>query len=398
MSLKVLIVHNRYRQSGGEDTVVMNETALLKSNGIEVVEYIEDNKNLLGLSPWQIFVNTIWSNETYKNVTKLLHQFKPDVVHCHNTFLRISPSVYYACKEHHVPVVQTLHNYRLLCPAALFYRSGRICEECYGKFFPWPALIHGCWRDSRLHTMVPVTLLTVHRYLQTWQNQVDVYVALTEFGKQKFISGGIPREKVVVKPNFTWDPGYQIKKREDYVLYVGRLSREKGIYTLLNAWLSLSDIPLKIVGSGPLLHYVQEFKRKNKLECIEIVHQRPNSEVIEMIRSARFLVVPSECYESFPMAIVESFSCGTPVVAPKLGSMGEIISDGITGLLFEPTDSSDLALKIRWAWCNSEEMLNMGFAARQEYERKYSPEKNYQMLLDIYEKTINEKIVNNTSS
>ena len=383
----VLIVHNFYQQPGGEDAVFRAEADLLRSRGHEAVAFVEDNARLNGVNPLKAAVDAVWSREAKRHIRRLIKENKPDVAHFHNTFLRISPAAYYACREAGVPVVQTLHNYRLVCPGALLMRDGRVCEDCLGQAVPWPGVVHGCWRGSRMQTAVVAGMLTFHRLLKTWQEQVDVYIALTEFARRKFIEGGLPAKKIVVKPNFVHpDPGER-EAPGRYALFVGRLSPEKGLGTLLKAWRSLKGIPLKVVGDGPLREQVQGVATGDG--SVKVLGRRSNEEVIALMKGAHCLVFPSECYENFPMSVAEAFACGVPVIASRLGAMAEIVEDGRTGLLFEPGNAEDLAEKVAWAWAHPREMAEMGREARREYEQKYTAEKNYEMLMAIYERARN---------
>lgn len=389
-SRKILMVHNRYRQPGGEDAVFAAETEILRKHGHEVVEYLDDNRRIDGLNPLVAAANTVWSYASREKLSQVLRETKPDVVHFHNTFLQISPAAYYACWKTAQPVVQTLHNYRLLCPVATFFRDGHVCEDCLDRTPPWPAVLHGCYHNSRMQTAVVAAMLVFHRLLKTWQNQVHVYIALTEFVRRKFIEGGLPEEKIVVKPNFVYsDPGIREGKGE-YVLFVGRLSPEKGIKTLLWAWQYLQKIPLKIVGDGPLMDEIRAYVKMHTLEWVELIGRCNHEEVLELMKGARFLVFPSEWYEGFPVTIAETFACGVPVIASRLGAMAEIVDDGRTGLHFEPGNSEDLAAKVKWAWTHLDQMLQMGREARAEYEAKYTAERNYKMLINIYEKAIEQ--------
>lgn len=386
--MKILILHNQYQDPGGEDTVCASETSLLRIHGHEVTEYTEHNKDASTESSITAASNAVWSLRTQRTLSQLLHRVQPDIVHVHNTFLRMSPAVYYTCKKHRVSVVQTLHNYRLLCPQASFFRNGHVCEDCMGKMIPWPGIVHGCWRNSRAQTLVPVVMLAAHRWLQTWQKQVDVFIALSAFARYKFIEGGLPAEKIVVKPNsLSADPG-KCTENGGYALFVGRLSPEKGIATLLKAWSYLDNIPLKIVGDGPLMMLVQQLTHQYNLESVDVLGRYSHEDVLKLMKGARYLLFQSECYEGFPMTIVEAFACGLPVIGPDLGSVAEIISDGVTGLHFAPGDANDLAAKAKWAWEHPREMQQMGLAARQEYETKYTAERNYQMMMEIYERVI----------
>jgi len=282
-------------------------------------------------------------------------------------------------------VIQTLHNYRLLCPNAILYRDGGVCEDCLGRL-PWPGVMRGCYRGSRAQTVVVAAMLAVHRWLKTWLEKVDIYIALTEFARRKFIEGALPAEKVVVKPNFVHpDPGVR-DGSGNYAIFVGRLSREKGVLTLLAAWELLKDIPLKIAGDGPLVEDVR--RRSQMLGGVEVLGRRDHKDVIGLLKGARFLVFPSEWYECFPVTFVEAFACGVPVIASRLGAMAEIVEDGRTGLHFTPGDPDDLAARVVYAWSHPERMREMGREARAEYEAKYTAERNYQMLMDIYHRAI----------
>ncbi len=386
--MNILIVHNQYLQPGGEDIVFQSETSLLKKKNNIVNTFIKKNQPITKSNFLKIAINVLWSKQNQKLLKKTINQTKPDIVHFHNTFFQISPAAYYACKDAGIPVVQTLHNYRLICPGALLIRNGKICTRCVKKNIPWPGVLHGCWRRSRAGTAIVATMLVVHRLLKTWTEKVDVYIALTEFARKKFIEGGLPAEKIVVKPNFVYpDPG-EGEHKDRYFLFVGRLSSEKGIMTLLDAWKFLKDIPLKIVGDGPLKEEIQTFIEQKKLKYIEVLGPRLRKEVFELMKKARALIFPSEWYEGFPMTLAEAFATGLPVIASRLGAMAELVDEGRTGLLFEPGSSEDLAVKVEWVWMHPKEMAEMGHEARREYEVKYTAERNYEMLMEIYHKVI----------
>ncbi|GAC1516310.1 MAG: glycosyltransferase family 4 protein [Terriglobales bacterium] len=390
--MKIFCVHNFYQQSGGEDAVFAAELALLRAHGHRVTTFSRSNDDLKGQSiAGRLFVSgfeTIWSFNSYKKIKQLLADEKPDIAHFHNTFPLISPSAYYACEDARVPVVQTLHNYRLLCPAATLLRDGRICESCVGRRVSWPGVVHACYRDSRAATAAVSGMLASHRAVRTWNQRVDIYVALSEFAREKFIQGGLPRERMVVKPNFVHDPGVATSVG-DCGLYVGRLSEEKGISVLFSAWSKLtSSVPLQIAGVGPMQEKaVVEIERRGLGQVKLLGHLQPD-QVLEVMRGARFLIFPSVWFEGFPMVIAEAFACGVPVIASRLGAMQEIVEDGQTGLHFSPGDAQDLATKIEWAWSHPDVMREMGNSARREYEAKYTPEHNYRALMDIYERVV----------
>jgi glycosyltransferase involved in cell wall biosynthesis len=382
--VRILIGHNYYRQSGGEDAVFANEKSLLQRHGHEVIECCDNNLRLDTIGRLAAARQTIWSRPSYQAIKDLIRDSRPEIAHFHNTFLLLSPSVYDACQEMGVPVVQTLHNYRLLCPVALFYRKGKICETCLRKSFAWPGIYHACYRNSRVQSAVVATMLTLHRIRKTWRERVDMYIALTEFSRRKFIAGGLPAEKTIVKPNFiNLDPGEK-KTAGEFGLFVGRLAPEKGILTLLRAWHEIDNIPLHIVGTGELESKVHRMTEGLRKDTVKIHGQLTMNQVFTIMKKARFLIFPSECYENFALVIVEAFACGLPVIASRLGTMAEIIDDGRTGILFTPGDHQDLAVKVQQVWNHPQETRKIGRQARLEFEKKYTPEGNYKAVMDIY--------------
>ncbi|MCI0722607.1 MAG: glycosyltransferase family 4 protein [Acidobacteria bacterium] len=382
-----LIVHNRYQQRGGEDEVFRAEVELLRAGGHRVVEYVRSNEEIASngfVSRARLAAGTIWARDSYRELHELIAREKPDVAHFHNTLPLISPAAYYACHDAGVPVVQTLHNYRLFCPAATFFRRAHVCEECVEHSL-LRGVGYGCYRGSRAATAAVATMLKVHRVLGTWRGKVDVYIALSEFARQKFMESGLPGEKIVIKPNFVHpDPGLR-EGAGEYALFVGRLSEEKGLRTLLTAWKRLGTrIPLRIVGDGPLRTEVEG--AGTDLDSVHTLGRLPREQTIMAMKGARFLVFPSECFENFPVVIAEAFACGVPLIASRLGAMVEIVADGRTGLHFTPGDADDLAAEVEWAWSHSREMGAMGRNARLEYESKYTADRNYEQLLAIYQK------------
>jgi glycosyltransferase involved in cell wall biosynthesis len=391
--LKVISVYNRYLNRGGEDEVFELEGKLLDKHGCEVTLVTEQVHNPNGLiESTSLAFDVIWSRSWHARFEALLKEKKPQIVHVHNVFPTISPSIYYACRDAGVPVVQSLHNPRLLCPAATFYRDGHPCEDCLGKHLPWPSILHGCYQNSRIRTSGVATMLTVHRSLGTWRKLIDIFIVFTEFYRRKFIQGGLPGNKIMVKPHFVDpDPGLK-SNRGNYALYIGRLSPEKGVRTLLSAWKRLRDIPLKIRGNGPLLEEVREFAAQHS-GCIEVLANRLLPlEWARLMRGARFLVWPTEGnYETFGLVAIEAFAFGMPVIASRSGAMAEVVADERTGLHFTAGDSDDLASKVTWAWTHPDEMAVMGRNARCEYEAKYTAERNYEMLVDIYQRAIGNR-------
>jgi glycosyltransferase involved in cell wall biosynthesis len=381
--MQILSIHNAYQIRGGEDESRESEERLMREQGHQVDTYEESNERVAQLPALETALRTTWSHESYQDIKQRLTNKRYDVVHVQNFFPLISPSVHYAAKEMGVPVIQTLRNYRLLCPNALFFRDGQVCEDCLGKLIPYPAIMHGCYRESRPASAATAAMLIVHRALQTWTNQVDCYIALTHFAREKLIQGGLPADKIVVKPNFVHpDPGVG-SGSGGYALYVGRLSVEKGLDTLLAAWEQLDQtLPLKIVGDGPLADMVVEATKR--LPSVEWLGRKPMADVHQLMGEATVLVFPSKWYETFGRVAVEAFAKGTPVIAAKIGAIAELIDHGRTGLHFQPGNSTDLAAAINWAVTHSEELSQMRTEVRLEFEAKYTAKQNYQKLLEIY--------------
>jgi glycosyltransferase involved in cell wall biosynthesis len=389
--MKIVVIHNTYQSPGGEDAVVTAEGRLLRERGHQVVSYLRSNHELEQMSkPRQLLMvkDMVYSDDSKREIRNLLQKEKPDLVHVHNTFMMISPSVYEACREMGMPVVQTLHNFRLLCPAWALVRNGEVCEECVDRGL-WRGVLHGCYRDSHLMTAAVALMLQVHRYRGTWNEQVDGYVALSDFARSKFIEGGLPARKVHVKPNFVFpDPGER-EKPGDYALFVGRLSPEKGVSTLLAAWEKLRNrIPLMIVGEGPLRASLEAEAVARKLGDVTFKGWLPAEQARVAMKNASFTITPSICYEGFGMSIVESFACGTPVLCSCLGGMQEIVDNHRTGLHFVAGDADDLAAKVEWAWAHPSQLADMGREARRQYENSYTAQGNYTRLMQIYEETM----------
>jgi glycosyltransferase involved in cell wall biosynthesis len=388
--LRILLLNNLYKQQGGEEIVAQAEQRLLKENGHQVQLLGADNREISG--PVEILKSAAlaaYSPRSRRRVTDEIARFNPDIVHVHNFFPLLSPSIYFACKTAGIPVIQTVHNYRLLCPNAFFFRDGKICEECLGRSVTWPGILHGCYRNSRPATLAVSAMLATHHLLGTWANYVDAYIVLTAFARDKFIEGGFVPEKLVVKPNFVHpDPGRAEVDRK-YAIFVGRLSTEKGICTLLKAWTRLGNrVPLRIVGDGPLRKQIEAEASRLGLTCVSFLGQLSRDKVITAIQRARCLVFPSEWYEGFPLTIVEAFACGTPVICSRMGAMQEIVTNGVTGVHYNSGSAIDLAEKVEWAWTHTTETAVMGRNARQDYESKYTAERNYSILLEIYRSVI----------
>jgi glycosyltransferase involved in cell wall biosynthesis len=382
--MKVLVIHNRYRSSApsGEDTICDAEAALLARRGVEVVRYERTNDDIG--SPLTAAFESVWSRRARLEIAALLRRERPDVAHAHNLWYRISPAAYAACRDAGVPVVQTLHNFRICCANALLLRDGRPCEECVGNT-PWRSVRYGCFRGSRMATLAVAFSEWLHAASGTWSSGVDRYIALTRFALERFVAAGVPRERISVKPNFLADPPSPAGGAGAGAIFVGRLTPEKGIPVLLDAAARVRhrDFSLEIVGDGSLRDAV-DLAAARSGGRIRLAGVQRRDSCLEAMRRALFVVVPSVCYENFPLTIVEAFASGTPVLASRLGAMAEIIEDGRTGRLFAAGDAADLAAAMAWLTDHPAECAEMGRAARAVFEARYTADTNFDMLMSIY--------------
>ncbi|MBX5445315.1 glycosyltransferase family 4 protein [Sphaerobacter sp.] len=386
--MHILVVHNRYQQAGGEDVVFAAEVDLLRRYGHTVTELVFDNREIperpAPIDAARLALGTVWSRKGAARVRAAIREHRPEVVHFHNTFPLVSPAAYYAARAERVAVVQTLHNYRLICPGSLLYRDDHICHDCVGRVVPWPGVVHGCYRESRAQTAPVAAMLAVHRLAGTWRNLVDRYIALSQVARDQFVAGGLPEERIVVKPNFVdLDPPDRSSPGEFY-LFAGRLAVEKGVDTLLRAWTEHGrPEPLHIVGDGPLARQVEAAAQASP--SIRSLGRLDRTAVLEQMRQARALIFPSVWYEGFPMILVEALASGLPVIASRLGAAAEVIEDGVTGLHVTAGSAADLAAKVDWLSRHPDAGEEMGRAARRVYEAKYTSAQNYEQLMAIYE-------------
>jgi len=390
-SVKILLVHNFYRQHGGETEVFEAERRMLLAAGHSVISYTRDSNEIEGFGRWKrasLAPTTIWARDSHREIGALIAREAPVVAHFTNTFPLISPSAYYACRNARVPVVQSIHNYRLICPAATLWRDGSICEECVDHSLV-RSIQHACYRKSRPASAVLAMALAVHRGWGTYAGLVDRYIALTEFSRAKLIAGGLPEERISVKSNFVEpDPGVR-EGLGDHALFAGRLTAEKGVHTLLDAWKRLGpDVPLRIAGDGPLRDALARRIDTEGITGATLLGSLPREALMRELRGARILVFPSEWYEGMPMAILEAFACGVPTIASRLGGMQEMIDDGKNGLLVAPADPEGLAAKLRWAFGRETELAALGRAARAKYEARHTAAANCTRLIDIYRQAI----------
>lgn len=380
----VLMAHNYYQVPGGEDTVFHNEVKMLEKNGHKVTKYTRHNDEIKDgmISKLKLGIDTIFSFKTYKEVKKLIDENDIDVVHVHNTLPLISPSIYYAARAKKVPVVQTIHNFRLLCPGATFTRNGEICEDCISKGLE-QSLKHRCYRNSLSQTFIMYAMLKFHRIIGTY-NKVN-YITLTEFNKHKLSSLVKDKNDIYVKPNFVEKREQGKRKLEDYFVYMGRLDDIKGINFLVESWKYIDkNIQLYIMGTGQEYENIKSYVNKYKLNNVNILGFTKREIAFEIIKNSRATVVPSKCYEGFPMTIVESFSLGIPVIGSKIGNIKSIIDEGENGLLFEKNNKESLKYVINKVFYDRELNINLGKNAYKVFKDKYTDEKNYRNIEKIY--------------
>ena len=388
--MRILMVHNYYRLRGGEDESTEQDVSLLKANGHEVRMYSRNNNAISDFSLLQrsrLFFSPVWSLRTCRDVAQVMESFKPAVVHVQNFFPLVSPSVFYVARRHGAAVVHTLRNYRLMCPSGILFRKGGICETCLARS-PWPGVAGRCYRDSVGQTASVALMLSVHRILRTWRNQVSLFITLTEFARNQFVRGGFVTDRIEVRPNFlATDPGESNAKRVG-ALFAGRLCEEKGVMFLLDAWQRLPNVPLTVIGDGPLRDQVEHFVAERGMRHVQVRGELPHAEVLDALRKASFLVMPSLWYETFGRLIIEAYAVGTPVIASRLGAMQELVEECRTGLLFDAGSPERLVDAVNRAMKDDRERLAWGRNARVAFERRYSAHVAHARLMQIYERAI----------
>ena len=397
MPSRILVFHNRYRWPGGEDTVVRDEIDLLHTRGHEMMEHIEDNRSVLNrgrVATLATLWRAAWSKRVYVETQELVRKVRPDIVHVHNFWFALSPSVVTACHDVGLPVVATLHNFRLLCVGGvLLDPRGQACDHCVGRS-PAPGVRRGCYRSSHLLSYFVARMIKVNRKRGTWRKDVDLFLVPSDFCRSVFIRGGFPEEQISVRPHFVPDPLPETHAvppplpEQARVLFLGRLSREKGLGTLLSAWPDVecaTGAQLRLVGDGPLR---AELEAQASGRNVSFAGHVPSERVMEEVAKASLIVLPSECYETFGRSIVEGYAMGRPAVVGRIGGPAEIVRDGETGLFFRPSDASDLAGKLARLLTDAELLRRLGEAGRSEYLALYSPQKAYARMMNQYERVL----------
>jgi glycosyltransferase involved in cell wall biosynthesis len=397
--LKILLVHNYYGSAApsGENTVFEAEAALLRAAGHEVIQFTRHSDEIRTQGGWGVIkgaLSTPWNPWSVAAVRRLVERERPEVLHAHNTFPLISPAIFPAVKDLPVATVMTLHNFRTVCAAGIPMRDGHVCTECLARRSVFPALRSGCYRGSRLATLPLALMIALHRNLGSWSQDVDALIALTEFQKEELIRAGLPGQRLHVKPQFYPDPPTPIpwSQRETKILYVGRLGEEKGVRFLLDAWRRWGEQApvLELIGDGPLRYELEKASQTIR-DKVHFLGQLPFAETQLRLAKAKLLVVPSICFEGFPMVIREAFALGVPVAASNRGSMANLVDTGRTGALFAPGDPDDLLGKVRRIWSHPTLLEAMGMAARTEFHEKYTAEANLRMLDEIYRVALERK-------
>ncbi|MEQ8206131.1 MAG: glycosyltransferase family 4 protein [Woeseia sp.] len=398
--MRVLLVHNYYGSAApsGENVVFEAELRLLKERGHDVALFTRHSdqirsSNLFAAAAGAIYggLVTPWNPLSVRALDRAMSDFQPNVVHIHNTFPLISPGVF-GRAHRHAATVLTLHNYRLQCAAGIPMRNGKVCTQCIDRQASWPAVMHGCYRGSRAASVPVAAKIALHRRLGTWSNEIDAYIALSDFQRQRMTDGGLPARKMFVKPNFF--PGspdvIPWEEREERAVCVGRVGAEKGVTELVDAWLAWGAAApeLAIVGDGPLRQVLEQRVTRSGVKNIRFVGQVDAETAQRWVATSKLLLLPSKWFEGFPMALREAFAYGTPAIVSNLGPLPEIVADGMAGAIVEAGNSRNLMEVAATVWQDEPRLRDLSIAARREYETKYTEGVNYQSLMNIYKHAI----------
>jgi glycosyltransferase involved in cell wall biosynthesis len=380
--VRVLILHNRYRHPGGEDAAAHREAAMLRDHGVDVMEHEVDNEAAFG--GVALLAQSAWSRDSHRSIGALCKQFRPDVVHVHNFWMHLTPSVHAAAHQAGAATVQTLHNYRLVCASALLLRKGEICEDCIDST-PLLGVVRRCYRNSWVASAAVVTMTLHNRRRGTWNRDVDAFITPSESARSKLLRMDLPADRVFVKPNFTEDPGASgvLPSASRRVVFAGRLSREKGVHLLIEAWAGIQGAELIIAGDGPERGALEQQARA--MDSVVFLGNLSPSQLTDAMRQSRGIVAPSICLETFGATIVEAFACGRPAIVSDLGSPAELVSAGWNGWKFPPSDTAELSRTLQAMLHDDALADEFGRNARADYLARYTPQANFQMLNRIYD-------------
>jgi len=392
--VKILLVHNFYGSTApsGENTAYRAEAGLLRNRGHSVTEFNRHSDEILRegfIGSLRGAAGAVWNPFSLNALKRKLREVKPDIVHIHNTFPLLSPSVFYASREHNTPTVMTMHNYRIGCSAATALRKDKPCTLCLDRKSVIPALRYGCYRDSRIATLPVSAMIAFHNAINTWRTNVDAFITLTDFQREKMIQFGIPTESLFVKPQFLELPPQPIpwKERDNKTVFVGRLYAAKGIHVLVEAWQQMGkDAPqLEVIGDGPMREQlVRSVRESGASDSVSFLGNVSREEAMKHISTAKLLVIPSLCYEGFPMVVQEAFALGVPVAASNIGSLPYLITENNNGRLFIPGDAGDIIACVKGLLADDARLRVLGEGARHDFDEKYTAEKNYSRLMAIY--------------
>ena len=389
----ILMLHNRYQYAGGEDSSTLAEIEVLSEFGHQVTlveKHNDEIKEYSSLEKLNLFFRTAWNPQEYYKARSRFQEIQPDLLHIQNFFPLFSPSIHAAAKSLNIPTVQHLRNFRLGCLNGYLLRQQNICEACVGKN-PWRGVAYRCYRNSVPASLAVWNLLTYNRWRNTWENDVDAFITPSQFAAQKLIEIGIPEDRLYVKPNVTPDPLSDQTippfPKQPTFLFIGRLSPEKGVMILLEAWEKLAkpQWELKIVGDGEQREALEQFVQEKALNNVQFLGYQPKAEVIKNIKQATAIVVPSQWYETFGRVVIEAFACGRPVLASNLGALAELVQDNETGFLISHYTLESWVESLEWSGNHPLEIEKMGEKARQIYQQNYTPDVNYQQMMRIYQ-------------
>lgn len=391
---RILLCHNYYAQSGGEDTVVGAQLASFQE--IAVLPYTRNSTDISGYGRRKklgLLFDAYGSRSLASDIQRIRKDFRPDIAHVHNVFPLLSPRLYKVLKDNGIPIVQTIHNFRFICPNGLMYQKGKVCEKCLEKRSSYYCGLNRCYRGSLLQSFWYSDIIR-RAQKRNWFGLIDRYITLNPFYKQKLAEAGFDERKIVVIPNFTREP--QIDRnlaKEDYMLYIGRLSQEKGLFTLLEAMEQLggSCIRLKIAGAGPLREALLKHMESRKLSHVQLIGQVGGVAKEELMQKAKAVIVPSEWYENLPTVILESFSVGTPVIVSDIGGLSCLVREGVNGLKFEAGSSMKLAEAVMALQHDASLLEAMSQKARETYESEYTLEVYKKRMMALYQDILSDQ-------
>jgi glycosyltransferase involved in cell wall biosynthesis len=392
--VKILLVHNFYGSTApsGENTAFVAEASLLRNRGHSIVEFTRHSDELLHQGLYGTVrgaLGTIWNPVSLRKLKSTLRDIRPEIVHVHNTFPILSPSVLYATSDLNIPTVMTLHNYRIGCSAATALRKDEPCTLCLDKKSVLPALRYGCYRDSRIATLPVSLMIALHNAKNTWKKNVDAFITLTEFQREKMAQFGIPEASLFVKPQFLENPPEPLpwQRRESKAVFIGRLYTAKGIHILIDSWKKWGKnaAPLEIIGDGPMRNELMSAAGKSEAAgSISFLGNLSHAEAMRKLSSAKLLILPSLCFEGFPMVVQEAYAYGVPIAASNIGSLPHLIAENRTGTLFTPGNAESLLASVQPLLADDKQLRILGAQAKQEFDSKYTAGKNYDILMSIY--------------